>query len=756
MNSISLTGCTPEPLMGYLKALGVFRLVSEQIDPQARAAWKDGCLVLHSTLDDEGLISFFHEKYEPTPVFSPWNQEGGFLSETGAGAAAVKGILNAQNPRLRQLQKAIKKIESMSILTELASCRTRLKELKKAAKSKLYEEEIKQQKAREKHLKETLVYQIRSEFPNESLGWFDACIQVGADGFSVAPSLGSGGVDGRMEFSVNFLGNLLLVLEHGQSAEWAKGALLGKCAAPLLSSSIGQFAPGSVGGPNATHGFEGSSWINPWDFILLIEGTPLLAGAVSRRCDSQSRSRSAFPFTVSALVQDGDSLQGEDGASSRGELWLPLWHKASTLSEISQLFGEGRSEWSGKRSRTSVDFSKAAASFGVDRGVASFSRHAFLQRNGRSFLAAPVGRFDVRARRHVDLLQQSDPWIERFRRACTDKSPARFHTALRRIDSTVFAYCRFGGTDRFQAILIALGQAEREVANGKKFRIDANTGRTLVPPLSGLSSGWLDASNDDSEEFEIAAALAGIRGVKGKLPGIRVHLESVAFGKNGKLDWADDSPLVVWNSADLERNLAAVLSRRLIDSERLGLPSLPIFSPRGVSLRAIADFLGKGLDARKIEDLLWGLIACQVKWTPSKQRDATADAPPPLPRFYGLLKLNFHGGDAEDPRLGPKMDSDFWDKLTSLVPDPRVLKLLLANQPEEAGTLMQRRLRGKNLSPANISLGENLDASGNLALAAALLFPVSRGNIGRLWKLIARQTKESPEDPDDLEQTQPI
>ena len=33
---IELTGCTPEPLMAYLKALGILRLVGEQTDPSAR------------------------------------------------------------------------------------------------------------------------------------------------------------------------------------------------------------------------------------------------------------------------------------------------------------------------------------------------------------------------------------------------------------------------------------------------------------------------------------------------------------------------------------------------------------------------------------------------------------------------------------------------------------------------------------------------------------------------------------------------
>ena len=90
MNSISLTGCTPEPLMGYLKALGVFRLVSEQIDPQARAAWKDGCLVLHSTLDEEGLISFFHENMPLPPNL--WVKPG--PSHRDAARSSLKVVHN--------------------------------------------------------------------------------------------------------------------------------------------------------------------------------------------------------------------------------------------------------------------------------------------------------------------------------------------------------------------------------------------------------------------------------------------------------------------------------------------------------------------------------------------------------------------------------------------------------------------------------------------------------------------------------------
>jgi len=41
--TIALTGCTAEPLMGYLKALGIMRLIAEQKDPGARAGGITAC-----------------------------------------------------------------------------------------------------------------------------------------------------------------------------------------------------------------------------------------------------------------------------------------------------------------------------------------------------------------------------------------------------------------------------------------------------------------------------------------------------------------------------------------------------------------------------------------------------------------------------------------------------------------------------------------------------------------------------------------
>ena len=84
MNELILDGCTPEPLMGYLKALGVLRLVSEDHehgDPAARGFWRDGVFVLETTLNRDGLLKFFFERYSPTPLLAPWNGGSGFYTK---------------------------------------------------------------------------------------------------------------------------------------------------------------------------------------------------------------------------------------------------------------------------------------------------------------------------------------------------------------------------------------------------------------------------------------------------------------------------------------------------------------------------------------------------------------------------------------------------------------------------------------------------------------------------------------------------
>src|ERR1700723_2097212 len=93
MPEIKLDGCTPEPLMSYLKALGVFRLVAEQADPAATLSWRGGVACLYSKFDRDELVAFFLNEYRPTPIIAPWGARSGFYA--GSSESTARQALDA-------------------------------------------------------------------------------------------------------------------------------------------------------------------------------------------------------------------------------------------------------------------------------------------------------------------------------------------------------------------------------------------------------------------------------------------------------------------------------------------------------------------------------------------------------------------------------------------------------------------------------------------------------------------------------------
>ncbi|MEX2381130.1 MAG: type I-U CRISPR-associated protein Csx17 [Opitutales bacterium] len=745
MNQIPLPGCTPEPLMGYLKALGVFRLVSEQADCNARAAWRNGQLVLQTNLSREELVRFFLEQYVPTPIVVPWSGNDFFdakpaakpkkFKKTPTGSLIIEAFLQNKSARISVYREALQaSIEALKVVG--IAKKEQMKDKPKAA----------------------FLAHLRTLAINHLDDWIDTACALPGDDLKLNTLLGSGGgSDGNTHFSDNFMQNLWdslsdfnnqkevkdeSILEEGarQSEELLLNALFDE---PTTALKIGRtsslYHSGAVGGPNAGQGFERKAFANSWNFILTMEGCIAFAGSVSRKLGG-SAAHAVFPFQTRATPTTADSL-GEKESSGQ-ELWLPLWHRACRYSELKTLLSEGRSEWNGKPSERGVDFAKAVASLGVDRGIDSFARYGIVKGRvgGDNYnTAAFLGRFEVQSQINVNLLHEADPWIERYRRACGEKSPARFGTALRRIDSTVFDYCRFGGAEHFQAILIALGQAERELATGAKFRESG-----WLHPLRSLSSDWVEAANDQSAEFEIAVALAGIHGVKGHPLGLRANMEPVVLNKKGGLDWHEGSTAVVWKRSNLATNLAAALERRVLDWRRLNLDALPVISSRSVRPEIIAAFIHRDLDDDKIERLLWGLVCCKIERKP--ERKGESESIPdyvPLPRCYPLLKATFSGlhKDTPTPPELNRQQLDVLEKLPIIKPDVRLLQLLRAGRTPEATTLAAQRSRNVGLSPARIDWTIETKSFDSTRLAAALLLPISPWQFVHLWKGVERHQK---------------
>ena len=86
MPELVLHGCGATPLGAYLKALAVLRLVSDQVDSTAQAHWSGDHFHLNSLLDRDGLLRFFLETYQPTPIVAPWNGGSGFFPKDNSEA----------------------------------------------------------------------------------------------------------------------------------------------------------------------------------------------------------------------------------------------------------------------------------------------------------------------------------------------------------------------------------------------------------------------------------------------------------------------------------------------------------------------------------------------------------------------------------------------------------------------------------------------------------------------------------------------
>ena len=688
MPDLQLAGCRPEPLAHYLKALGILRLMSEQVDPNARGWWADEVFWLRTKLHREKLENFFLEEYRPTPIVAPWNGGSGFYPNDRKDA--VEAILSSCIGRFAGYRATIKR--SLEIIESLAL-----------------------QDKPDADEKQRLLRACRGRFSEESLAWLDAAYVLTDEEAKYPPLLGTGGNDGRLEFTNNFMQRLIELFDpltghpEALSKTWLFSALWSEPVVGLLADRpIGQFFPGGAGGANATVGFSSRSLINPWDFVLMMEGALLFGSAATRRLQGGGSSEVTYPFVTRAAGVGYPSASGSD-ETPRGEMWMPIWSAPVCLSEVGALFSEGKAQVGRRVARTGVDFARAIAALGTDRGVQSFHRYGFQVRNGLAYFATSLGRWRVVPRPEVNLLSELDHWLVRFRREATGSTaPSRIGQALRAIERAIMEYCQIGDAPRMANILIALGEAETGLAHSPKFRE-----KHFLKPIPLISPRWLEVANDGSVEFRLAASLASI-GIRENMEPVRVTAEWVGWLE------ADTHPRVVWGYGTLMDNLIAVLSRRCMDAQAAGRKGLPLAGRYPVSLNDIHEFIAGNVDERRLEGLLRGLTL--INWRLVQEYSGTMDdSESPLLGLYALLKLT-HLPDSLSGIPIPYM--------------PSILARAAVGQASETSRLAVRRLRGCGFTPLVEVISE--PANVTRRIAGAVLFPVSKRQEGCLAERILR------------------
>ncbi len=649
-SDLLLAGCAPTPLSSYLKAIGVLRLLSGDLshrsglpaDAGARGRWVADRFCLTTTLDRDELVRFFCHDYAPTPIIAPWNSDSGFYPKDNKGGYEPL-VANNVAERFTHIAGALRIAAGVvrdSGLTEKPS---------RAQKS-------------------ALVESLRATLPEGSLAWLDAALTLSLDdNLSYPKLLGTGGNDGRLDFTRNFLQRLVSAnrpvglfdastgLPAAATEELCRASLFGDTTRQLLSKkSPGQFSPGAAGGPNSSVGFEGDSAMNPWDFVLLLEGAVAFAGSATRRHEATIQAAGSFPFVVRAVGAGAPGVAETDTEDARDEFWAPLWSQPARYCELSALFAEGRAVLRGQTASDACDFARSVATLGVNRGIDAFQRFAFHKRAGKAYIATPLQRQPVRRAETAELVADLDGggWLARVRRHARDKeAPASLRRAVKRIEDAIFDLAdTAAGPDEVQRALAAVGNLASIATHspGQRERI-------LPPPT--LSSRWLHMADDASPEFRVATAIASIAGAvptvatpdtgdendsrdqKPAAVPILAHIAPVRIDDHSGRTWpgssrywlpGDSGEKVVWTGRDLTRDMIAVLQRRLLIAEGDG-DGKGLDAPTTVPLRDVARFiLGPFDDSRCatiFQGVIWAQAVRRLQHAPNSDEDLSLRTP---------------------------------------------------------------------------------------------------------------------------------
>jgi len=700
-------------------------LLGRQKDPGLRGYWDQDSFILLTQLTEEEVERFFLKEYAPTPMLTPWNGGSGFYPKDQK--VGIDAISSSTLGRFRPYRDAI------GIGRGLVGNRT--------------------ESSKDKDEKAALLKACKANWSAAALEWVNAVTVVTHSSEIAYPALlGSGGNDGRLDFTNNFMQRLveLLPTQEGPSVSsnsiaFLRNAIWGTPVRGLVSVPIGQFLPGSAGGLNGSTGFAGNPQVNPWDYILMLEGAMLLQVTSVRRLDDAGGfglPQASAPFAVRSRAEGYASAAPTD-ESARGEQWFPLWHGPATLSEISALFNEGRLQAGPKRADEALEAAQALSRLGVTRGVTTFQRFGYAERNGQANLAVPLGRWRVSNKPNIQLLDEIQDWVSRLRRAA-----GPFDRHARQIERVMLAICAQSPGNAsllFEHLLEALGDAEAEMVHRPRA-----TGSANLRPIPALHSAWLEAVRDPTREFSLAQAIAtqvdardrsNLRSHFAPLDGLRFSVAQESLAKDND---------VVWGDRALTGDLGRLLQRRLLprrDSDdsaktrRLGDRGrlFPLSSAYPADLNHVLAFLqGKVNDAR-VARLTRALLAVKIDRgdRPATSRVELDELRLDLPAPYAALRVLYSPWSLEEPlalrgRRGQSIQLSH--PRLSVRAHPAPLALLAAGRLQDATALAVRLLKnaGGRAKLRNFVGGAELSHR----ILASLAIPISFADLSRLAAMV--------------------
>lgn len=708
-----LNGCAPTPLAHYLKALGVLRLVAEQLDPEARGWWEGERFLLASHKDECELLAFFLEGYSPTPMFNPWGARSGFYpgSSEKTSRLVLERIGQTNSERFKQFRHALE-VTKDAIIDVTGGPKP---------------------SDADKEARTALVLALRNTLRDAPSTWLEAVVAIvdSSDKGVYQPALlGTGGSEGSGSYTAAFMKALSTCLLDRQWDQALHPTLFGNSRATngIWSESFGQFLPAGIG--------------SPWDLLLAFEGACVVRSSVVKRSEGQGDRWVSSPFFVAPVSSgfsssarlDEFALNKGKELPGRGEQWFPLWSSPATKEGVASLFSQGRALTGRRRVSDGLSMARAVARFGVSKGVAQFVRFGYLQRNNQAtHFAVPLGRFVVPDRGSPELvcLDDLDAWLPRLRRQARGRdAPHRLVQVERRLANSLFAVTQHPReASRWQAVLLCLADVEAVQIHGSGYR---------AGPIPRLRPEWVTAADDGSTEIRLACALALQGRGRNSLDGVRRHwvsLDRSGFGyaKSGSGGQQRLAPKTdrVMQGRDGVDDAIALVRRRLIEAARRGERCLPLVAARsaGAARADLARLAAGEVDLNRTLALARALMAIDSgRWAskPQPARHQPADEWPDdawLAIRLAMLPEPLPNG-------------------ASIGTDPAILRRLETGDAASAVTLALRRLRAAGIG-ATVRMA-NVPADTSRLWAAALAFPIAPSTAASFAKRL---------DPDSLKET---
>lgn len=713
--TLRLAGLRSTPLSRYLCALGTLRVLSEQHDSDLLGRWDRTTFCLEGVNAHE-LADFFLHRYSPAPIVSPWNKEGDPTQNKTTDAQLVV-LANSEGVALSDYRATIHRLREV---------------LDSPGWSELD--------------KDSKVATWRSVAPDRALAWIDTAVVLTNNGAEFPALLGTGGNDGRFEMSRMYQREVVRLFADtrpaARRADWLDALLNDAPGIALADSSAGQFDPDATGGINTSAQGSARSASNPWAILLTMEGAICLRSASSSRLGFDRTSVAAAPFTVRKTEPGSLEAAGE---SHRSELWAPLWDRPTQWREVSSLLGEGRLAWKGRQASNSLDARRAVATLGTSRGIASFERFSFAERNGLAYVAVGAGRVDTTEVQGVELLAGLDSWMARVPRG--DRASRQLSAATRRVERAQFDVADDGGSpESFQRLLVALAALEQAISR-------SGSAREHMPPLPAhalLPVAWAPVCNDASPESELALALASLRdpqpgpsdGPTGRRSASTLSMAMMLRGittiqANRSFTWPTDpgadDPFARRRSASpildaLAERLRTAPTRSSVPAADAitALPAFALGTP--VSLDTVSALLTGRLDFERSVRLAhgyallgWGRGPTVGNAPPDSERNLRPVATPP---WFAAARLCMLNGPV------PTITDRHWSAGDTLVmPGSNWARLISSGRLSDLTDDAQVRLRRSGIDSASRLPPFSVDPQ---ALAVALLCVLSTSDVRRL------------------------